>query len=53
MQRGLICHQLVLFILFQKFRIKTKLSNNEYEMIKNCPGENDIINRLKKRILDN
>tara|TARA_Y100000766_G_C18867895_1_gene586732 strand:- start:355 stop:987 length:633 start_codon:yes stop_codon:yes gene_type:complete len=52
-KRGLICHQLVLFILFQKFRIKSKLSNDEYEMIENCPGENDIINRVKKRILNN
>ena len=29
------------------------LSNDEYEMIENCPGENDIINRVKKRILNN
>ena len=52
-KRGVIYHQLVLFILFQKFRIENKLLDYEYEMIRSCPGENDIINRLKKRIINN
>ena len=52
-KKGIIYHQLVLFILFQKFRIENKILDYEYQMIESCPGENDIINRLKKRIRNN
>jgi len=51
--KGTIHHQLVLFILFQKFRIYKKLSNKEMDMISSCPGSDDLIIRLKKRIVNN
>ena len=51
--KGLIFHQLVLFIIFQKFRNNKKLSNNELEMVSSCPGSNDLIIRLKNRIINN
>ena len=51
--KGIIFNQLVLFILFQKFRNKLKLSDNELRMIEGCPGDTDLIIRLKKRILGN
>ena len=51
--KGTIYHQLVLFILFQKFRINKKLSNKEIEIVNSCPGSDDLIIRLKKCIIHN
>lgn len=51
--KGIIFYHLVLFILFQKFRNKITLSHNELKIVEGCPGENDLINRLKNRILNN
>ena len=51
--KGIIFHQLVLFILFQKFRNNQKLTNDEIKMVDSCPGSNDLIIRIKNRIIDN
>ena len=51
--RGIIFHQLVLFILFQKSRLNLKLSKEELKLVETCPGTKDLIIRLKLKILNN
>ena len=52
-KRGLIFHQLVLFILFQKHKEGEELFDYELKFIENCPGDHDLINRLKTRMINN
>ena len=52
-KKGTIYHQLVLFILFQKYKNNGELMNDDRVMIEECPGTNDLIIRLKNRLLNN
>ena len=52
-KKGTIFHQLVLFILFQKYKNNGELMNDDRVMIEECPGTNDLIIRLKNRLLNN
>jgi len=52
-KKGVIYHQLVLFILFQKYKNKDSLTSQEIMIVESCPGTNDLIIRLKNRLLNN
>ena len=52
-KKGVIYHQLVLFILFQKYKNKDNLTSREIMIVESCPGTNDLIIRLKNRLLNN
>ena len=52
-QKGLIHQQLVLFILFQKYKKNTKLTKKELMMVEKCKGDNDLILKIKAKILNN
>jgi len=49
-KRGIIYHQLIVFILFQKFRLNSKITNDELKIINSCPDFNDLIIRIKEKI---
>jgi len=51
--KGIIFHQLVLFILFQKFKNNQHLTHDEMKMISSCPGSSDLIIRIKNRVINN
>ncbi len=51
-KRSIIHHQLVLFILFQKSRLNLELTAEELCFVNTCPGSNDLVIRIKSKILD-
>ncbi|RAH14107.1 MAG: hypothetical protein CMB56_006675 [Methanobacteriota archaeon] len=48
-----VSQQYVLFITFQKYKKNIQLSEEVIELIKRCPANNDLSNRIKSRLINN